>query len=30
MRFADLTEVNARAAELTKVIKAWCALVEPT
>lgn len=29
MRFADLADVNARAAELTRVITAWCALAEP-
>jgi Domain of unknown function (DU1801) len=29
MRFADLIEVNARAAELSEVAGAWCALVAP-
>lgn len=29
MRFADLAEANARAAELTHVVKAWCELVDP-
>lgn len=29
MRFADLAAANARAAELTRVVKAWCELVEP-
>jgi hypothetical protein len=26
MRFADLEEVNARAAELRKMATAWCAM----
>ncbi|MFI5282502.1 MAG: DUF1801 domain-containing protein [Candidatus Dormibacterales bacterium] len=26
MRFADLAEVNQRAAELTRIVKAWAAL----
>jgi hypothetical protein len=30
MRFADLAEVEARAAELTRVARAWCALVAPS
>lgn len=29
MRFADLAEVDARAAELSAVTAAWCALVAP-
>jgi hypothetical protein len=29
MRFKDLTEVEARAAELTRIVAAWCALVTP-
>lgn len=29
MSFADLAEVEARAAELTRIVAAWCALVEP-
>jgi hypothetical protein len=29
MRFADETEVNARAAELTRIAKAWCELKAP-
>jgi len=29
MRFADEAEVNARAAELTRVAKAWCELKAP-
>jgi hypothetical protein len=29
MSFADLDEVEARAAELTRIVAAWCALVEP-
>ena len=29
MRFADLAEVNARAAELTRIGKAWCELKAP-
>ncbi len=29
MRFADLAEVEARAAELSKVAVAWCTLVAP-
>jgi hypothetical protein len=28
MSFADLAEVEARAAELTRIVAAWCALVE--
>jgi hypothetical protein len=30
MRFADLAEVEARAAELSRIVAAWCALVEPS
>ena len=30
MRFADLKEVNARAAELRKMAKAWCAMQTKT
>jgi hypothetical protein len=29
MRFADLADAEARAAELSKVARAWCALVAP-
>jgi hypothetical protein len=29
MRFADEAEVNARAAELTRIAKAWCELKAP-
>ncbi|HSS94757.1 MAG TPA: DUF1801 domain-containing protein [Candidatus Dormibacteraeota bacterium] len=29
MRFADMAEVNARAAELTRIAKAWCELKAP-
>jgi hypothetical protein len=29
LRFADLAEVEARAAESTRITAAWCALVEP-
>jgi hypothetical protein len=29
MSFGDLAEVEARAAELTRIVAAWCALVEP-
>lgn len=29
MRFADLAEVNARAAELRRIAAAWCALMAP-
>lgn len=29
MSFADIAEVEARAAELTRIVAAWCALVEP-
>lgn len=29
MRFADIAEVNARAAEMTRIAKAWCELKAP-
>ena len=29
MRFADLAEVEARAAELRKIVAAWCAYKSP-
>ena len=29
IRFADIAEVNARAAELTRIAKAWCLLKTP-
>jgi hypothetical protein len=29
MRFADVREVNQRAAELTRIVAAWCALHSP-
>jgi hypothetical protein len=29
MRFAGMAEVNARAAELTRIAKAWCELKAP-
>jgi len=28
MRFADVAEVNRRAAELTKIVAAWCSLAQ--
>jgi len=30
MRFADVAEVNLRAAELTSIAVAWCSLAAPT
>lgn len=30
MSFADLAEVESCAAELRRIVAAWCALVEPT
>ena len=29
MRFADVTEVNARAGELSRIVVAWCDLMSP-
>lgn len=29
MKFADVAEVNARAAEMTRIAKAWCDLKAP-
>jgi len=29
MRFDDIAEVNARAGELQRIAKAWCALKAP-
>jgi hypothetical protein len=30
IRFADLAEVEARGAELSRIVAAWCALVGPS
>jgi hypothetical protein len=30
MRFKSVAEVEARANEMTKVVRAWCAVMEPT
>jgi len=29
MRFENLADVNTRASELSRVVRAWCALMEP-